>query len=240
MWRLILSEILRRNGQVRELLLGGGVLLTGALDRCRRPVLTIFAREVIGIAAAATGRRGGGSSGSSSTQPSDVVLACHWLLECVVHTWPECQRRGVGVSLLVDGTGVEDVDAGHCAALSTLVGQVIIAGLRHHVPVAVALLLGLNCGGCLQPLWRECAQQVTSAGGVAEMFAPRSSAESLAVLRPHLASESLLPDHGGTLEWSHKGWCERVDATMCDEDWPWPTAQLEVPVEVPVLAAPGQ
>jgi hypothetical protein len=49
--------------------LGGGVLLTGALDRCHRPVLTILAREVIGIAAAAIRWRGGGSSGSSSTKP---------------------------------------------------------------------------------------------------------------------------------------------------------------------------
>eukprot|EP01048_Picozoa_sp_COSAG05_P029210 COSAG05_NODE_9481_length_621_cov_1.651341_2_plen_47_part_01 len=26
-----------------------------------------------------------------------VVLACHWLLECAIHTWPESQRRGLTI-----------------------------------------------------------------------------------------------------------------------------------------------
>ena len=53
-----------------------------------------------------------------------VVLACHWLLECAIHTWPESQRRGL--TILVDGTGVED-DAAHCARLSALLPPVIVA-----------------------------------------------------------------------------------------------------------------
>jgi hypothetical protein len=214
------------NGGVRELLLGGGVLLTGARDLGGRPILTIFARE-IGVAATG-GSWGGRASGSSTTE--DMVLACHWLLECAVHTWPECQRLGVAV--LVDGTGVED-DAVHCAGLSAWLGQVVVA-LKHSVPVAVALLLGLNCGGRLHSLWREFARQVTAEGGMAEAFAPLSSDESVAALRPHVGADQLLADHGGTMEWSHAEWCEQVDATMCDEDWPWPTVR-----PVPSLEATG-
>lgn len=108
------------NGDVRELLLSDCVQLPGARDRRGRPILVLLTKEIMSY------------SGRASSSIDDAVLACHWLLECAVHCYPESQREGL--VLLVDGTGCED-DAPH--KLTAMLTPVL-AALQHYVPVPSA------------------------------------------------------------------------------------------------------
>ena len=59
----------------------------------------------------------------------------------------------------------------------------VIAALKHYVPVSIPLLLGLNCAGKLQSLWRDLARQVTDEGGTRLNSCMLHSAHTLVCLR---------------------------------------------------------
>ena len=184
---------------MRDVLHSQCVRLTGARDRSGRPILHVFASLV-----------------PPSSCVEDVVRTVHWLAECAMRTWPECQLEGIAV--LLDCTGTES------AALTTRLlhlGQQVIHRLKY-IPVGVAVLLGLNLGKRMEPAWVALADAMPPTTEVRAVCA-QSSAECVGVLEPFISEAQLLPDHGGSFEFSHDDWCQRVDATMCDEEWPWPT-----------------
>jgi hypothetical protein len=155
----------------------------------------------------------------TSVAVEDIVLTVHWLLECAICSWPE-QSQLEGIVILVDGTGA-DSDPEPARTLGQMIPQVIGA-LKSQVPLKVAGLLGLNCGGRLEDIWTACAKQVQEVDAIAFRCYPTCSEQCVKDLAPFVNSENLLQDHGGNFDYSHQAWCDRVDQTMCDEVWPWP------------------